>query len=141
MLTALQDPNIWLMASVIFIMRAINLAMDTVRMLTVMRGMKLISFILGVLTSLIYIITLGSVLSNTNNTLYILAYALGFAAGGWVGMIIEERLAFGFVHISVVSSKNGVKIANPGPGQGWCSDFIGDQCTKKAHEECARDHL
>ena len=111
MLTTLQNPNIWLMALAIFALRVVNIAMDTIRMLTVLRGMKLISYILGVLESLLFILALGPVLSNLNNVLFILAYAVGFATGGWVGMIIEERLAFGFVHITVVSSKHGVKIA------------------------------
>ncbi len=111
MLTALQDPNIWLVALAIFILRVINVAMDTVRMLTVMRGMKFISYVLGILVSLTYLFALGSVLSNLNNVVFIAAYAVGFATGGWVGMIIEERLAFGFVHITVISSKHGPKIA------------------------------
>ena len=111
MLTAFQNPNIWLMALAIFTLRVVNIAMDTVRMLTVMRGMKLISYILGVLESLLFILALGPVLSNLNNVLFILAYAVGYATGGLVGMIIEERLAFGFVHITVVSSKHGAKIA------------------------------
>jgi uncharacterized protein YebE (UPF0316 family) len=111
MFAGLQDPNIWLLALSIFILRVVNIAMDTVRMLTVMRGMKLISFVLGILVSLTYIVALGSVLSNLNNIALILAYSIGFAAGGWVGMLIEERLALGFVHISVVSTNKGLKIA------------------------------
>jgi len=99
------------MALAIFALRVVNIAMDTVRMLTVLRGMKLISYILGVLESLLFILALGPVLSNLNNVLFILAYAVGYATGGWVGMIIEERLAFGFVHITVVSSKHGAKMA------------------------------
>jgi uncharacterized protein YebE (UPF0316 family) len=112
MLSGFQDPNIWLIALSIFALRVVNIAMDTVRMLTVMRGMKWISFILGILVSLTYLFALGSVLSNFNNILLILAYTIGFAAGGWVGMLIEERLALGYVHISVVSSKRGEKIAH-----------------------------
>ena len=80
-------------------------------MLTVLRGMKFISYVLGILVSLTYLFALGSVLSNLNNAVLILAYSFGFATGGWVGMIIEERLALGFVHITVVSSNLGVKIA------------------------------
>jgi len=111
MLTALQNPNIWLMTLAIFILRVVNIAIDTVRMLTVMRGMKLISYILGVLESLLFILALGPVMSNLNNIIFILAYAVGYATGGLLGMIIEENLAFGFVHITVVSSKHGAKIA------------------------------
>lgn len=112
MLAGLQDPNIWLIALLIFVLRVVNIAMDTVRMLTVMRGMKLVSFVLGILVSLTYILALGSVLSNLNNIALISAYAVGFATGGWVGMLIEERLALGFVHISVVSTGKGGNIAN-----------------------------
>jgi uncharacterized protein YebE (UPF0316 family) len=111
MLAVFENPAIWLMALAIFLLRVVNIAIDTVRMLTVMRGMKLISYILGVLESLLFILALGPVLSNLNNVLFILAYAFGFATGGWVGMVLEERLAFGFVHITVVSSKHGARIA------------------------------
>lgn len=111
MFANLQDPNIWLVALGIFALRVVNVAIDTVRMLSVMRGMKWLAFFLGILVSLTYILALGSVLSNLNNIILILAYAIGFAGGGWVGMMIEERLALGFVHISVVSSKRGTKIA------------------------------
>jgi uncharacterized protein YebE (UPF0316 family) len=98
MLMALQNPEIWLMALAIFALRVVNIAMDTIRMLTVMRGMKLVSYVLGILVSLSYILALGPVLS-------------GFATGGLAGMVIEERLALGFVHFTVVSSKHGEKIA------------------------------
>jgi uncharacterized protein YebE (UPF0316 family) len=111
MLAVFENPAIWLMALAIFFLRVVNVGMDTVRMLTVMRGMRLISYILGVLESLLFILALGPVLSNLNNVLFILAYAFGFATGGWVGMVLEERLAFGFVHITVVSSKHGARIA------------------------------
>ena len=107
----LQDPAIWWMALGIFSLRVVNVAIDTVRMLTVMRGMKFISYILGVLQSLLFIVALGPVLDNLNNIMLILAYAVGFATGGLLGMVIEERLAFGFVHITVVSSKHGKTIA------------------------------
>jgi uncharacterized protein YebE (UPF0316 family) len=111
MFANLQDPNIWLVAFGIFALRIVNVALDTVRMLSVMRGMKWTAFILGIFVSLTYLFALGSVLNNLNNIVLILAYAIGFAGGGLVGMLIEERLALGFVHISVVSSKRGEKIA------------------------------
>jgi len=99
------------MAISIFVLRVINVAIDTVRMLMVMRGMKLISFGLGILVALTYLFALDTVLNNIDNIVLILAYSVGFAAGGWVGMMIEERLALGFVHVSVVSSSKGAKIA------------------------------
>jgi len=106
-----QNPSVWWMALGIFFLRVVNVAIDTVRMLSVMRGMRFISFILGVLQSMLFIVALGPVLNDLNNILLILAYAVGFATGGLLGMVIEQRLAFGFVHITVVSSKHGKEIA------------------------------
>jgi len=105
------DPTIWWIAGGIFLMRTANMTVDTVRTLTVIRGMRLISFILGVFEGLLFILALRQMVSGMNNILYILAYSIGFAAGGWLGMIIEDRLAFGFIHITIVSTGHGDKIA------------------------------
>jgi len=111
MTAILQDPAIWVMALIIFFVRVINVAIDTVRMLTVMRGMKFLSFILGIGQSLLYVAALSQVLNNLDNIVLMLAYAIGFAAGSLLGMLIEERLAFGFVHITVISTRHGKGIA------------------------------
>lgn len=111
MLEILKNPAVWWMGLGIFTLRVVNVAIDTIRMLSVMRGMRFISFILGVLQSLLFVVALGPVLNNLNNIVLILAYAVGFATGGLLGMVIEERLAFGYVHITVVSSKRGKTIA------------------------------
>jgi len=51
------------------------------------------------------------VLSNLDNPLTILGYAAGFATGNVVGMLIEERLAIGHIHMSIISSARGVALA------------------------------
>lgn len=98
-------------ALVIFGLRVLNMTLDTLRMLFTLRGMKALSWGVGFVVSLIYVLLLTSVLSNLNNPLYIIAYAAGFATGGVVGMWIEERLAIGFVHLQVISPRRGVVMA------------------------------
>jgi uncharacterized protein YebE (UPF0316 family) len=104
-----SDP--WTGALIIFGLRVVNMTLDTLRMLFTLRGKKALSWIVGFLVSLIYVVLLTSVLSNLDNLLYILAYAAGFATGGVVGMWIEERLALGFVHLQIVSPRLGVVMA------------------------------
>jgi uncharacterized protein YebE (UPF0316 family) len=104
-----SDP--WLGALVIFGLRVVNMTLDTLRMLFLLRGKKAWSWVSGFLVSLIYVLLLTSVLSNLNNPLYIIAYSAGFATGGVVGMWIEERLAIGFVHLQVISPRRGVVTA------------------------------
>jgi uncharacterized protein YebE (UPF0316 family) len=108
-LMVFSDP--WIGALVIFGLRVLNMTLDTLRMLFLLRGKKALSWGAGFLVSLIYVLLLTSVLSNLNNLLYILAYAAGFATGGVVGMWIEERLAIGFTNIQVISPRRGVVMA------------------------------
>lgn len=103
--------NAWVGVLVIFGLRVLNMTLDTLRMLFVMRGKKALSWVFGFMVSLIHVVLLTSILSNLNNLLYILAYAAGFATGGVVGMWIEARLAIGFVHLQVISPSRGAVMA------------------------------
>ncbi len=103
--------NPWYGALFIFGFRVLNMTLDTLRMLFMLRGKKALSWGTGFLVSLIYVLLLTSVLSNLDNPLYIIAYSAGFATGGVVGMWIEERLAIGFVHLQVISPRRGVVMA------------------------------
>jgi uncharacterized protein YebE (UPF0316 family) len=111
MLDLLIFSNVWVGTLVIFGLRVLNMALDTLRMLFMLRGKKTLSWIFGLIVSLLYVLLLTSVLSNLNNPLFILAYAAGFATGGVVGMWIEERLAIGFTNIQVISPRLGVVMA------------------------------
>jgi len=57
-------------------------------------------------------LAISSVLSNVNNILNVIGYAAGFATGNVVGMLIEERLAIGHTHLSIISSRRGAAIAD-----------------------------
>lgn len=111
--------NPWLGALVIFGLRVLNMTLDTLRMLFMLRGKKALSWGAGFIVSLLYVLLLTSVLSNLNNPLFIIAYAAGFATGGVVGMWIEERLAIGFTNIQVISPRRGVVMAQKLRGSGF----------------------
>ena len=111
MLNLLIFSNVWVGTLVIFGLRVLNMALDTLRMLFMLRGKKALSWVFGFIVSLLYVLLLTSVLSNLNSPLFILAYAAGFATGGVVGMWIEERLAIGFTNIQVISPRLGVVMA------------------------------
>lgn len=100
-----------LIALSIFLLRVVDMSLDTIRVLFVVRGRKMIAWVLGFFQSAVFIIAISNVLTNTQNFLTIFAYAAGFATGNVVGMLIEERLAVGHIHISIVSPARGVGIA------------------------------
>lgn len=105
------QPEAWLIAGGIFLLRICDMSMDTLRVLFVVRGKRLLVWILGFLQSLIFVVAISSVLTGERNYLNIIGYATGFATGNIVGMIIEEKLAIGHVLVTVISSNRGALLA------------------------------
>ena len=104
-------PSTLLIALSIFLLRVVDMSLDTIRVLFVVRGRKALAWVLGFFQSAVFIIAISNVLTNKQSLLTIFAYAAGFATGNVVGMLIEERLAVGHIHISIVSPARGAGIA------------------------------
>lgn len=100
-----------LTALLIFLVRVASIAMDTLRFMLTMRGKQGIAWVLGFVETVLYVISIGVVLSDLNNVLNIVAYSAGFATGNVAGMKIEKRLAIGFAHIKVISKSKGMAVA------------------------------
>ena len=107
----LSEPHAWLFALLIFVLRVGDMTLDTIRVLFVVRGKKLLVWILGFFQSLIFVVAISSVLSELDNILNVIGYATGFATGNLIGMLIENRLAIGHVLVTVISSNRGTLIA------------------------------
>src|SRR5512137_1444260 len=106
------NPQALLGAGLIFLLRVMDMSLDTLRVLVVMRGRKGIAWILGFFQALIFVLAISSVLKNLDNPLNIIGYAAGFATGNVVGMWIEERLAIGHVKISIVTQRLGAALSD-----------------------------
>lgn len=98
-------------ALLIFVLRVGDMSLDTLRMLFVMRGRKGLAWVSGFCQSLLFVIAFSSVLSNLDNPLNIVGYAAGFATGNVVGILIEARLAIGYTHLRIISSRRGNMLA------------------------------
>lgn len=109
---AFLSPAAWLIAFGIFTARLVNVALDTLRFMYTMRGKRTLSWILGFIQSLIFVVVIASVLTETGNILNIVAYSAGFATGNVIGMAIEKRLAIGFTHFSIISPDHSTEIAD-----------------------------
>jgi uncharacterized protein YebE (UPF0316 family) len=103
-------PEALLLAAIIFALRALNQSMDTIRILVMMRGRKLVAWLLGFTQSVIFILTLGRVINDLDNLLNIFVYAAGFASGNVFGIWLEGRLAFGYFNVRIVSPRRGTTI-------------------------------
>ncbi len=65
------------------------------------------------------IFALSWLVSDLGNWMKILGYAMGFASGLVVGMLIESRLAFGFTNLQVVTPHRGLEMAQGLRDQGY----------------------
>ena len=104
-------PTVLLTTLLIFVVRVASIAMDTLRFMLTMRGKQGISWVLGFVESVLYVVTIGVVLSDLSNVLYMIGYAAGFATGNVVGMAIERRLAIGFSHLKIITKQHGLAVA------------------------------
>ena len=106
-------------ALLIFALRLVELSLDTLRTLVVLRGNRPVAWVLGFFQAGIFVIVISFVLANLDNVFSILGYAAGFATGNVAGMWIEEKLAIGHTHLRIVSSRRGSAVARKLRAEGF----------------------
>lgn len=94
----------------IFLARICDVSIGTLRIIFVSKGKKNIAPILGFFEVLIWITAISKIMENLDHYINFIAYAAGFATGNLVGMIIEEKLAMGFLMIRVFANEKGKEL-------------------------------
>ena len=95
-----------LLPLIIFCARICDVSLGTMRIVFVSKGKKYIAPILGFFELFIWIVVINEVFKSADNIVCYLAYAGGYAAGNFIGMNIEERIALGTQLIKVFSAKD-----------------------------------
>ena len=109
----------------VFAMRVTDMSLDTLRMLFVMRGQRLLAGALGGVQAAVFLLAVGTALRGPLNVWTVTGYAAGFGVGVILGMMVEERLAFGYVMFRVYSSTSGIEIARALRAAGHAvTDFV-----------------
>lgn len=89
----------WVEPVIIFAAQLLFVPVLTLRTIMMVKGLKGKASALGVLEGIIYVVAVGLVLSDLTNYWNMASYALGFGAGLYIGAMIEEKLAIGYVTI------------------------------------------
>ncbi len=113
-----------LMPAIIFAIRVIDVSLDTLRLLFVIRGRRPFAWLLGFSQSLLWVTAITGVLSNLDNLWNVIGYAGGFATGTVVGITIEGKLAIGHGHVRVISSRRGSAIAEAIRNAGYAATEV-----------------
>lgn len=95
----------------IFGLRVLNNAIGTVRLISLSYGRRALAFVLAFIESSIFAFTASQVLTDFDNIPNLIAYSLGFAVGGYVGMVIEGRYVTGYMSVNVITVNGGHEIA------------------------------
>src|SRR6266704_2596629 len=94
----------------IVLARITDVTLDTIRTVSVVQGRRIFATILGFFDATVYICAVGKVLLNMDHPVYALAYGLGYASGTFLGITIEQRLAFGQQLASLITRK-GIELS------------------------------
>lgn len=98
-------------ALMIFCLRIVDVSMGTFRTIMVTRGHSRRAAMIGFIEIIIWLVAVSQTIKNVNNVLNVICYSGGFAAGTFLGVWLEEKLALGFVNIRIISMTKGEEIA------------------------------
>jgi uncharacterized protein YebE (UPF0316 family) len=90
----------------------LDVPIGTLRLIFLAKGKKVLVPVLGFFEVLLWLIVITKVVQNIDKPQYYIAYALGFAAGNWVGMLIEQKLAVGTVLIRIITAKPALTLVD-----------------------------
>jgi uncharacterized protein YebE (UPF0316 family) len=98
-------------ALLIFCLRIVDVSCDTMRVIFAIRGKRVIAASLGFVQALVWIVAVGNAVKHLDSPLHVLGYAGGYAMGTYVGITLEQAIAYGVATIRVVSRGAGIEIA------------------------------
>lgn len=90
----------------IFLARIFDVSINTIRIIYVLGGRRLTATFLGFFESFIWLMAIRQIFEHLDNWLCYIAYPAGFACGILVGMLIEERIAYGKVIVRIITRRD-----------------------------------
>jgi uncharacterized protein YebE (UPF0316 family) len=92
----------------VFFARICDVTLGTLRIIFISKGKHILAPLFGFVEVLIWITVIGQILEySAGDFVCYVAYAAGYAAGSFVGIRVEERLALGTQLIRVYTKKGG----------------------------------
>lgn len=95
----------------IFVAKVIEVSLTTLRTVFISRGEKLYASALAFVEIIIWLVVASAVLNDiTENPARMVVYALGFTAGSYVGLMIEEKIGLGYSNVQVITNVEDGKL-------------------------------
>lgn len=90
----------------ILLARTTDVTLGTVRIILVARGHRKVAPLVGFFEILVWLVALAQVMQHLDRPINYLAFAGGFAAGTYLGMWVESKLALGLVAVRVIATRD-----------------------------------
>lgn len=110
---AMLEMDVLVTGMIIFVARVLDVSFGTLRTIVTVQGRTVIAFFLAIFEITIWILVASKVINQINDQPILVAfYALGFATGNVVGILVERKLALGFIILKVITRHAGKEIAD-----------------------------
>lgn len=104
-----------LLPLLIFVAETVVVTISTMRIIFIGRGFKKLAAGIGFFEVSIWLFAIGQVMTNLDSPLCFAAFAGGFVSGNYLGMSLEQRLAFGSVLVRVITSGDSRQLTAAAP--------------------------
>jgi uncharacterized protein YebE (UPF0316 family) len=101
----------WMLPLFIFVARTVDVSLGTLRVIFISRGHQWLGPLTGFFEILVWLLAVSQIMSNLDNWICFMAYPSGYAAGAYLGMFIERRLALGYMVVRIIPNGESSQLA------------------------------
>lgn len=99
-------------AILVFLARMLDVSLGTVKFKSMMRGNRLAACSIAFVEVTVYVLAASKAFQLVHDPLVLLFYASGYAAGNFIGMTIDEKLAKGNMMLLIITDNNNQGLAD-----------------------------
>jgi uncharacterized protein YebE (UPF0316 family) len=114
----------YLLPVIIFLGRICDVTLGTLRIIFVSKGERYKAPIVGFFEVFIWVVVISQIFSHANGLIHYVSYAAGYATGNFVGILVENKIALGYVLFRVYAKNNGHDLTQELHSNGFGSTFI-----------------
>jgi len=114
----------WLLPFIIFFGRICDVTLGTLRIIFVSKGEKYLAPVVGFFEVFIWVVVISQIFANATNIFAYLAYAAGYATGNFVGILVENKIGFGYQLFRIYTNKDGGELIKKLHEKGFGSTWI-----------------
>ncbi len=102
--------NYLVLPLMIFAARVVDVTLGTLRIIFVSRSMKMLAPMIGFFEALIWLLAMGQIFQSLTNMGLYFAYAAGFAAGNYMGIYLEGKIAMGLLVVRTITADDATEL-------------------------------